>query len=784
MSALGRHTVEGATKMILRINRLRQFGIFIDYNGDGIQPFGRYNLIYGWNGTGKSTFSNIFSCLENRSLIPRFAGAQLSIAQEDGTSLTEENLAYSQLNVRVFNQRFIHDNIDWDKSVKSILLIAKEKIDDLQALDNKKVELGEKQKAHALKVTEIRTKTEALEKFLTSAAKKMKTGLQSIDTSDSYYLNYDRRKLSKFIESNSESVASKESVLPDEKVIELTNAAKPDHLPSIIFDSTAIEEGYFKKAALRIRDLLGTTAINQAIERLTENPDIRDWVQKGLEIHEHHKSKSCDFCGEPFTKARADALAAHFNKEYTEFQTRLSNAAIWIESQGAPANIPPASTVFYKEFASEATKLEEKYKEATQKINEQIEGWREALRAKITDPSNIEIQIADVVEDDITSFNAVLSSIIDLVKKHNNKTDNFTAETSKAKKSLELHFAAAEFQDFDYAGNEKQCKNLEETVATDKTTIEELAVEVGKLEALLSNETVGAKEFNDILHRFIGRSELCLSFNHAKKGYEIIRNGVGEHDGNLSEGEKTAIAFVYFITKLKENGNNIKDTIVVVDDPVSSFDSNHLFHAYSFLKTQCIDAKQLFVLTHNFTYFKLVRDWFTTTNRNRTKKNPPKPPVAFFYRLDAPPGSPRHSLLVDADESLKNYGSEYHYIFRKLYTYRAKTTLDRDEAFLTANLARKLLESFFTFKFPRGRNDVNQLMDAGLEGCIITTAELKEKIYRFINKYSHSDVIEITEESAENLAGESHSVLNNIFQWIEEVDKKHFDEMVEVAQGA
>lgn len=770
--------------MILRINRLRQFGIFIDYNGSGIQQFGRYNLIYGWNGTGKSTLSNVFSCLESRSLTPRFAGAQFSIAQENGTSLTEANLAASQLNVHVFNQRFIHENIDWDKSVKSILLIAKEKIDDLQALERKKDELGEKKKAHAAKLTEIRTKTEALDKFLTSAAKKMKTGLQAIDTSDSYYLNYDRRKLSKFIESHGESVAKRESVLSNEKVIELTNAARPDHLPRITFVSTEIEEGYFKKAAGRIRDLIGTTAINQAIERLTENPNIRDWVQKGLEIHEHHKSESCEFCGEPFTKARAEALAAHFSKEFTDFQARLNNAATWIESQGAPANSLPASTSFYKEFATEAMRLEGQYKEAAQKINEQIEGWRDALKEKITDPSKTEIQIADMGEDDVANFNAVLLSIVDLVTKHSNKTDNFSAETSKAKKSLELHFSAAEIQEFDYAGNEKQCKDLEATAAIDKKAIDELTLEVGKLEALLSNETVGAKEFNDILHRFIGRSELCLGFNQAKKGYEIIRNGVGEHDGNLSEGEKTAIAFVYFITKLKENGNNIQDTIVVVDDPVSSFDSNHLFHAYSFLKTQCIDAKQLFVLTHNFTYFKLVRDWFTTTNRNRAKKNPPKAPVAFFYRLDAPPGSPRHSLLVDADESLKNYGSEYHYIFKKLYAYRAKTTLDRDEAFLTANLARKLLESFFTFKFPRGRNDVNQLMDAGLQGCTITTTELKEKIYRFINKYSHSDVIEITEESAENLAGESHSVLNNIFQWIEEADKKHFDEMVEVAQGA
>lgn len=770
--------------MILRINRLRQFGIFTDYNGSGIQQFGQYNLIYGWNGTGKSTLSNVFSCLEGRSLIPRFGGAQFSIALHDGTSITEENLETSQLKIHVFNQRFIQENIDWDRSVKSILLIAKEKIDDLQALEKKKSELGEKQRAHSAKLTEIRTKTDALDKFLTSAAKKMKTGLQAIDTSDSYYLNYDRRKLSKFIDSNGALVTKKESVLSDQKVIELTNAAKPDHLPSITFTSSPIEEEYFKKAAGRIRDLIGTTAINQAVERLADNPDIRDWVQKGLEIHKHHKSESCEFCGEAFTKARAEALAAHFSKEFTDFQTRLGNAATWIDSQGAPTNILPAPASFYKEFNTEATRLEEKYTDAAQKINEQIEGWREALKAKITDPSKTDILIMDVVEDDVTNFNTVLSLIADLVKKHNNKTDNFSAETSKAKKSLELHFAAAEIQEFDYVGNEKQCNELKATAEIDKKEIDEITVEVKGLEALLSNETVGAKAFNDTLHRFIGRSELCLSFNRAKMGYEIIRNGLGEHDGNLSEGEKTAIAFVYFITKLQENGNNIKDTIVVVDDPVSSFDSNHLFHAYSFLKTQCIDAKQLFVLTHNFTYFKLVRDWFTTTNKNRARKTPPKPANCFFYRLDAPPGSPRQSSLLDADDSLKNYGSEYHYIFKKLYAYREQPTLNRDEAFLTANLARKLLESFFTFKFPRGRNDVSQLMDAGLEGCAITTKELKEKIYRFINKYSHSDVIEITEESAENLAGESHSVVNNIFQWIEEVDKKHYDEMVEVAQGA
>jgi wobble nucleotide-excising tRNase len=765
--------------VITCINRLRDFGIFADFNGTKVQKFGKYNLVYGWNGTGKSTLSNLFSCLELRSLIPRFNTAQISVALEDGSTVTEATLPASSLNIHVFNQRFIHENIDWDRSVKSILLIAKEKIDDLQKLEKQKQELQSKRKARDDKRNEVTKQRESLDKFLTNAAKKMKLGLQAIDTSDSYYLNYDRRKLSAFIIKNSDAIGKAESVLSDEKVIELTNSAKPDQLPSIAFVATSIDQEYLLKAGGRIRDLLGATAVNQAIQRLTDNPDIRDWVQTGLDIHKQHESNTCEFCGSPFSQMRAEALAAHFSKEFTEFQTRLQSASTWMESQGAPANELPAPTEFYKEFFTASEDLQKRYGAAAEKINQQVARWSEALTEKITDPARTDIQITDVMAEDVKEFNEILKAFVELVGKHNNKTSNFKAETSKSKATLELHFAAAEVQEFDFAGTEKKCQDLEAELKKDDKELEDLGHAVAAMEALLSNETVGAKEFNETLHRFIGRSDLCLHFNSYKKGYEIIRNGVGEHDGNLSEGEKTAIAFVYFITKLKENGNKVENSIVVVDDPVSSFDSNHLFHAYSFLRTQCTDALQLFVLTHNFTYFKLVRDWFAGTNKNRAIRK--KPPNCFFYRLDAPPESPRRSQLVDADDSLKNYGSEYHYVFRKLYAYKTHTTLNRDEAFLTANLSRKLIESFFTFKFPKRRSDISTLMDEGLRDCAITTPETKEKIYRFINKYSHSDVIEISEDSAENLAGESHSVIKNIFEWMEEVDKKHYDEMVTVA---
>jgi len=49
--------------MIKCINRLRDFGIYRDFNGgeeSPVPPFKKFNLIYGWNYSGKTTISRLF----------------------------------------------------------------------------------------------------------------------------------------------------------------------------------------------------------------------------------------------------------------------------------------------------------------------------------------------------------------------------------------------------------------------------------------------------------------------------------------------------------------------------------------------------------------------------------------------------------------------------------------------------------------------------------------------------------------------------------------------------
>jgi wobble nucleotide-excising tRNase len=608
----------------------------------------------------------------------------------------------------------------------------------------------------------------------------VKTSLQSIDTTDRYYLNYDKRKFETFITENLEATKSGAPLLDDQEIVELTNAAKPDQKSIIAFSQQTINQGTFTKAKERLDDLLKTSVVSNTIQRLVEHLDIKSWVETGLDLHKRHSANKCEFCGSTITEERTKRLEAHFNHDYKAFQGRLVKADGWLAGQYIQPPTLPATSDFYDEFRSEYTKACTALQKAITALNEEIAAWHTALKKKTANPLETGLSIESIGESSIVAFNDAMVAINAAVGKHNHKSGNFKEETDKAKKQLELHYATTEVKAFGYHEKKKEIIDRSSANGILQTVIANRDTEIRTLEDSLSNESLGADQFNESLHKFLGRGELTLHFNTDKKGYEIVRNNTELVDGKLSEGEKTAIAFVYFITKLKENGNKMEATIVVVDDPVSSFDSNHLFHAYSFLRSNCDKAKQLFVLTHNFTYFKLIRDWFEGLNRNRRRKAPPKEPNANFYSIEASTTIPRYSSFKDADASLVNYNSEYHYIFSRLYAYKDNPALSRDDAFLTANLARKLLESFFSFKFPRHRSDIAQLMSCGLIGCQLTDEATKEKIYRFINKYSHSIVIEVNEDSSENLVGESVNVIGDIFTWLQEVDEVHYKEMLEV----
>lgn len=134
-------------------------------------------------------------------------------------------------------------------------------------------------------------------------------------------------------------------------------------------------------------------------------------------------------------------------------------------------------------------------------------------------------------------------------------------------------------------------------------------------ESLATDVVHTVNEINKILNLF-GFTNFKLDIAEVKGFYKIIREDGSEVKETLSEGEYTFVTFLYFYHLIRgsisESGIS-KDKVVVIDDPISSLDSNILFIVSNLIKTLVKDArndtngiKQIFILTHNVYFFKEV----------------------------------------------------------------------------------------------------------------------------------------------------------------------------------
>src|SRR5699024_4302333 len=366
----------------------------------------------------------------------------------------------------------------------------------------------------------------------------------------------------------------------------------------------------------------------------------------GLSIHRSNDLDKCEFCSGTITLNRLNELEAHFNKNFKEVRDKLDTFANDIETMKIDINLLINKNELYEEFQKEFVESKNIYLKLCKKYNDLLTEWKEKLKEKSDNPFHVVDSVLSLEDAELEEINKAATTINNLIQSHNDKTKTFNETVSFERKKLELHYATQELKEFDYFTKAQDIKNEKKRVKNIGIDHQALLDEVGELNAQLSTISLGAEEFNMQLRNFIGHSELSLIPQEDEGGYQIKREINGEkcRAHNLSEGEKTAIAFVYFIIKLKENDNKIEDLTIVIDDPISSFDSNNLYNAYSYLINECNSAKQLFVLTHNYGFYKLIRDWM----KNKKTKNKPRKPKYSFYCIDSHLGLPRESRIINA----------------------------------------------------------------------------------------------------------------------------------------
>lgn len=544
--------------MIKKITNTTNFGIFENIPASpDYKDFNKFNLFYGFNGSGKSTLSHLFSLLESNTIESRFPNSKWNFLFSDNSKLSEFDDNNPDLNIKVFDKGFIERNIDWDNSVKGILLVSEDKKEEIQQLKEKRKEGNRiKEKIDKLEIVlngdGKRNGVKGLIKdnstFLTNAAKGIKAKFKLIEVEDTYLSNYDKRKLEIALKEKKGDI--KKPYILKSEIENLEQAIKPQEkegleVPNLVILDTLLE------AHSRISSILSTTVTSKVIEALKESHEKSKWAKEGLGLNT--VGEKCVFCGNIVTQERVDELNRHFSDSFNKLQTSINIAIDWISNIHMPEL--PIATSLYKEFQSDYQFIIESIKTEEKLLYTVFNEWSDRLKEKLASPFELKEQL--LPELDISTLMDLYDKAIAIINNHNKKF-NDGGEIIKAKKvELEIEYIKDEIKRFDYYTN----KSKEESEVRNKEQLEISLSQVNKdisdLNAKVSTESLGAEKFNKDLWKFLGRRDISL-VPQESGGYKIQRN----QDSNtkakyLSEGEKTAIAFVYFINKLKEKSNKI-----------------------------------------------------------------------------------------------------------------------------------------------------------------------------------------------------------------------------------
>ncbi len=346
---------------------------------------------------------------------------------------------------------------------------------------------------------------------------------------------------------------------------------------------------------------------------------------------------------------------------------------------------------------------------------------------------DVKLQRAKKVNDSISELNEI---ILD----HNQKVDNFSNEILKSKKKIELSIIAGNITDYRNYENQIHTFSQEITKLNRQNPI--VQKRISEIEASLSDAAKAVEQINKYLKDYFGRDEIQIEFNEQEKGFYIKRNDIIAD--NLSEGERTGIAFIYFLTKLEEKNFDKSQCIVIVDDPVSSLDSNSLYFAFAFLKEKLRDVQQLFILTHTFDFLRQVKNWFYQIQRNDGKNKADYFMTECYFEADK-----RKATLKSLDKLLTDYQSEYHYLLKLLIDLSVDNEPNLEKVYNYPNITRKFLEIFLSFKYPHKRKLYNKMQELVFQNIIDEHTQIG--ISLFINELSH----DLNEDRAETF-NESH----------------------------
>ncbi len=751
--------------MIKSINKIDSFGVFQNYSKPAnFDDFSLKNIIYGWNYSGKTTLSRVFSSIERRALHPDYMSARFKIENTDNSFINEQSIDHEFVEVKVFNSDFVEANLKWDGSeFDPILLLGEDSIEAKKTIDSNELIIQRCRDGYKAKDNSKKQYDSSIASLKKQAAKNIKQNLKLIEAFTATHLDIIKSSLTDelytYIVDNSDL----------DIILQKATSSDTDKLKPINKYQLNCRLGSYVEKANEL--LKKKPEFSSTIEYLRDNPIVANWVETGLEIND--KKEKCEFCQSEISEARVNDLRSHFSQDFKDYKGKLK-LLIENQSHAKVEYTKPLSQEFYQEYHSELSLILKDIESCVSTYNTKADEVTELLKKKYDSP----FEDLSCVEHDKSiqeEMESQFSKLNDLIERNNKKTEDFSSEKNAAIEALKKSYAAEFYINSSVLSETFKSELLDTQKEKYQGIANRIKTENAVLEASISKAHQGRETINEYISGFLGRDEIQIDVVKSEdvERFKLIRDGSVAK--NLSEGEKTAIAFSFFLTKLGEE-QELEDLVIYIDDPISSLDSNHIFQINAVIKNIFfrkeanekgneewkLNCKQIFISTHNFEFFSLL------------KELPLKKSKSSFYQVKRI--NRTESTFSNLPKSILRYSSEYHYLFsviHKFYTSADKT--DLEVLMPIPNALRRFIELYTYAKIPSfSEVTVDQRAEA-LFGALES-----KRIMKVLHYFSHLNNIERLINNSD-LISDIENAVTEIMEHLKS-DSLHYDALIESVQ--
>lgn len=732
--------------------------------------FGKRTVIYGHNGSGKSSFAEMLHEL-SRGQFPE----KLTWWNEDGRSSTilPGNLPEGGL-ISVYTRTWIKDNL-------SSFLEGDEAKSIAVNLGAKSVEGATEQKKLEKSLKKLYAKEPVIEKELEIARKATKALVKSVQDSITGTLGpIDNSTFTKsrYNDPRVRSLLTDavQDYIDDAKRSAFLDELKEDPLPEISYPGATIPE--CERMVDNVRQLLNRSTQSQVIENLIGNGELQSWLAKGLELHQ--AESTCLFCESNFGEDRHTELRRHFDDSRKQLQAEIDQelavvSAVRNRVESWRDGLPERSALF-EELRTEFDSVIQVEQENVSSMLEFLDELKDVLDIKRETPEKANCE-------EIGEPPRIAGELLEeILLRHN----EISSEAGERRKSMTQQILEAivgsqcsAYQDFvdSEADAVKKCELIRDSIREESLRLSE-----AKAKQYSSHEMASKITYD--LSSIYGKKHLSIEVSADGRAYLCRRDG--EAATHLSEGERNTLALVYFLRSLEDESVEVPahSRLVVIDDPSSSFDRETVFATHSWLLDILGRYGQSIILTHDFEMLRLllhsqnnqmrkhlgIIQGFQSEDSSKVvaAREEARYPRIAFLEMTAGPGDAyrRSSGLRRISRYFIDHKSEYHYLFVQVATGVSTGEAD-DSIFLIPNAARRLLESFVSFHAPEITDFLGQLKKLAVDD---RGGEYRD-VYDFCNRFSHGEGREL--QQSLDLRSTLQSVRRSL-EFIKAVDENHY----------